>query len=539
MLQVKEIRKQLERSFSMLTSDNQSTIQRHQTLRASMDWSWGLLSQVEQIFLRQLSVFVGGWTLESAQWVCEGDALDLIGTLIKKSLIIVDLEAERETRYRFHEIIRQYAREKLIEAGDEENIRRRHLKYFLQFSEQAESSLRGPAQIEWYIRLQHEQDNIRTALEQAARNHDVEAGLYLSGRLKRFWESSDLKEGIRWLAEFTDRSESKTFHHARAKALYAQVDLLIWMLQFERAYSAAEECLELYRKSRDPHGEVDGMLALAQALYQLDHPSQSIGLIQQALTLSESLNYRQKKADSLFLLGMSYRDLKRSHSYVDQAISLYRQIRGWSSLADCLSEWGHKTLLNGELQAAEEYLKEATLLSRQLNNKTWLASNLQIYGRIAFSLGDSEKARASIKESMEIGQATGNRMFYLWSRIHWGYLTLRQGEVIQAREIFTESTRDFFNEKIEQGVVFSLEGMAGLFIVVGKPEYAARLIGWADVTHEKIGDPRLPLEQADVDKIIAACLVKMGEVAFSDAYEEGQKMTLDEAVMYALGENHQ
>jgi len=199
-----------------------------------------------------------------------------------------------------------------------------------------------------------------------------------------------------------------------------------------------------------------------------------------------------------------------------------------------LSGWGHRALLNGDLETAEEYLKEATLLSRQLKNKTWLGSILQIYGRAAFARGDSELARASMKESIEISQETGNRMLYLWSRTHWGYLTLHQGDVSQARAIFTESIRDFFNEKIDQGVVFSLEGMASLFVVVSKPEYAARLIGWADSTRTKIHDPRLILEQADVDKIIAACLVKMGEVAFSDAYDLGRKMTLDDAVAYAL-----
>ena len=537
MLQVKEIRKQLEYSFSMLTSDSHFTIQRHQTLRASIDWSWGLLRQAEQIFLRQLSVFAGGWTLESAQVVCDGDAFDLIGTLIKKSLIMVDHEAEHETRYRFHEIIHQYARAKLVEVGEEENVRNRHLKYFLQFSEQAETELRGPDQIKWYARLNDERDNIRTALRQAAQNNDVEAGLYLSGRLKRFWESFDLKEGARWLTEFTERPESKTFHRARAKALYAQVDLLVWMLQIERAHSAAQECLKLYRSCRDPYGEVDGLLVLAQTTYILDDLPQGTELAQQALVLSESLGDIQRRAASLSLLANSYHDLKRSYNYLEQAISLYRQIKDWSSLAECLSGRGHMALLNGDLQVAAEYLKEATALYRQLKNKTWLGVNLQIYGRTAFSRGDSEEAHASIKESIEISRESGNRMLYLWSRIHWGYLTLRQGEVIQAREIFTESIRESFNEKMEQGVVFALEGMASLFIVVGKPQYAAHLIGWADAMRKKIDDPRPPLEQADVDKIIAACLAKMGEVAFSDAYDEGQKMTLDEAVAYALGEN--
>jgi non-specific serine/threonine protein kinase len=536
MLSPAQIAKQLEESLSVLTGGARTALPRHQTLRASMDWSWGLLTEAEQMLMTQLSVFAGGWTLESARNVCEGDAFDLIGALIKKSLLVVDQEAERETRYRFHEIIHRYARAKLVEAGEEGNIRNRHLRYFLQFSEQAESGLRGPDQIDWYARLNDERHNIRTALERAAENKDVEAGLYLSGRLKRFWESFDLKEGIRWLAEFTDRPESKMFYRARAKALHAQVMLLIWMLQIERAYAVAQECLELYRKCRDPYGEIDGLIVLAQSSYNLDNLPQTIDLIQQALVLSESLGDMPGRAASLSLLASSCHDLQRSYNYFEQAISLNRQIKDWLGLADCLSDRGHKALLNGDLPMAEEYLQEATALHRQLKNKTWLGSDLQTYGRIAFSLGDSERALESIKESIEISGETGNRMLYLWSQTHLGYLTLRQGNVIQAREIFTESIREFLTEKMEQGVVFALEGMASLFIVVGKPEFAARLIGWADVTRKQIDDPRPRLEQADVDQIIAACHTKMGDNAFSDEYDEGQTMTLEAAVKYALEE---
>ena len=125
-------------------------------------------------------------------------------------------------------------------------------------------------------------------------------------------------------------------------------------------------------------------------------------------------------------------------------------------------------------------------------------------------------------------------MTVLWCRCHLGYLALCENNLSEARSIFTETAREFFNDKSEIGVTFTLEGMAGLFIAMGKPEHAVRLVGWSDATRKKIGDPRPRLEQADVDKIIAACIAKMGEAAFSDTYEEGNKLTLDEAVEYAL-----
>ena len=158
-LQVEEILKQLQHPFTLLSGDGRKIAPRQQTIQASMDWSWGLLSEAEQIFLRQLSVFAGGWTIDSAQTVCDGDILSLTNALVKKSLIVVKQETGRETRYRFHEIVRQYTGEKLIEAGEEEKIRDRHLKYFLQLSEEAEPALKGPVQLEWYARLNDERDN--------------------------------------------------------------------------------------------------------------------------------------------------------------------------------------------------------------------------------------------------------------------------------------------------------------------------------------------------------------------------------------------
>jgi len=191
-MQLEEISKQLNECFSLLVSANRGTLQRHQTLQASMDWSWNLLTENEQTFMRQLSVFAGGWTLNSAQAVYNGVVVDLTSALVKKSLIIVKQETGHETRYDFHEIVRQYAREKLFSAGEEEHIRTRHLKYFLELSEHAEFGLKGATQIEWYARLNEEHDNIRGALEWADQT-DVEAGLYLSSRLQRPWVGIDFR----------------------------------------------------------------------------------------------------------------------------------------------------------------------------------------------------------------------------------------------------------------------------------------------------------------------------------------------------------
>jgi non-specific serine/threonine protein kinase len=542
MFSTEQIAARLEASFNLLTGGSRTVLPRHQTIRASIDWSWNLLTDPERILLRRLSVFAGGWTLEAAESVCSGNSLEphqvweLMAQLVAKSLIMVDQKLAGETRYHFHEIIRQYAHEKLSDAGEEENARSRHLKYFLQFTEQAEATLRGPTQIEWFARLNAERNNLRTALAWAVKISDVEAGLYLSGRLGYVWAQFDIQEGIRWLTEFTQKPKSNDYPLARAKALLTRGRFLIPVLKYSEARVVAQECLAIYRAQKDQHGEIDGLLLLASSMFNLTELEQSLEVALQALALSRSLGDKYREAQSLMQLGecrwqlTTYRDF----TYIEQAIYLNRQLKNWSGLADYTGRAGRWILLSGNLQAAEKYAEEAMSLHRQLGNKRGLGGALEIYGRIAFALGDSEKARKFLRESIEIWQEIGERMGYLWVRSVLGYCTLSQGDIDVARHIFSETAQEFFKDKIEIGVIFNLEGMAGLYIAIGKPEMAAHLIGWADATRERIIDPRPPLEQPDVDKIIATCLAKMGEVAFSEAYEAGRQMSLEDAVEYAL-----
>ena len=124
-----------------------------------------------------------------------------------------------------------------------------------------------------------------------------------------------------------------------------------------------------------------------------------------------------------------------------------------------------------------------------------------------------------------------------WSQVRLAYAVLRQGDITQARELFRICIQRFQKSNKIIGFIYAVEGLANLNVNQEHPRRAARLYAWADAMRDKIADHRPPLQQADVDKIIAACLARMGEVAFADAYDEGQKMSLDEAVAYALEEN--
>jgi len=193
-----EILNQLNRSFDFLMSQTRSLLPRHQTMHASIDWGWKLLTDSERMFMRHLSVFVGEWTLQAAQALGLKDSLERTSALWKRSFVVVRQQAGYETRYRFHEVVRSFALEKLIEADEEAALRDRHLEYFVELARQFEPAIHGVDQELWLERLSIERDNIRAALEWAARTH-VQAGLYLSNRLRTFWENYEFREEARWL----------------------------------------------------------------------------------------------------------------------------------------------------------------------------------------------------------------------------------------------------------------------------------------------------------------------------------------------------
>jgi predicted ATPase/DNA-binding SARP family transcriptional activator len=535
MLQVSEILNQLQGSFALLSTDNRTASLRQQTLQASMDWSWGLLTEAEQTFMRQLAVFAGGWTLESASAVCEGDVLSLTSALVKKSLIMVEQRPGRATRYRFHEIVRQYAHRKQVEAGEGSEVHTRHLQYFLGFSGEAEPALKGPVQIEeWLARLNEERDNLRAALRWAHKT-DLEAGLYISGRLQGFWESLNLDEGARWMTGFLQKPESKEYPHAKAKALHALGVLLLWSQDYSQASSAAQECLKLFRACGDRQGEIDALLLLGHILEFLNRHAEADKLYAQARVLARSIGDARRQALALFRLGYDHPD--RQLAYWEEAISLFRAVDDRSSMVNLLGATARfRILLTGDIEMAQKDLDEAARFGsvrvRNINGlweETAFAKSL-----IALLRGDYEQASALLEKVVTLAEESGNRMGYLWTRVHLGYVALRAGDLTEARTIFADTAFNFQKDESMIGAVFTLEGLAGLFVAVGKPERAAYLIGWADATRQQILNPRPFLEQANLDQNVAACLARMGAVAFWDAYNAGQKLSLDEAVAYSL-----
>jgi non-specific serine/threonine protein kinase len=188
----------LDDRFKLLTGGSRTALPRQQTLRATIDWSYDLLLENERALLRKLSVFAGGWSFEAVEAICpELDVLNLLTQLINKSLVIAE-EEKGETRYHLLETVRQYARDKLLEAGEAVQARDAHFNYFFELARAAAPMLNGTEALTWVIRLETEFDNIRAALNWATENN-VEAALRMCACLLFFWNRRGLEEEGRHL----------------------------------------------------------------------------------------------------------------------------------------------------------------------------------------------------------------------------------------------------------------------------------------------------------------------------------------------------
>jgi len=534
-----QIAERLDDRFNLLTGGSRTALPRQQTIRASIDWSWNLISEAERTLLRRLTVFAGGWTLEAAESVCSEAGIEpqqvfeLMNQLVAKSLVIAIRKPGQERRFQLHETIRQYAGEKLLQAGEEQNIRSRHLNYFLEFSSRAESALRGPQQVGWFSRFSDERDNLRGALEHAS-GSDLEAGLYLAGGLLDHWYSFDVREGLDWTTKLIQSPGSQGFPHALARARLTQGNILWNMQKFDVARSIAEECLAVFRARGDRQGEYDSLMSLGRALQFLEGMEQRSECHRQAVALARSIGDVWRQAYALSMLGWDQRDPRRGCAHWQEAVALFRQVGDQLSLVHTLGILGFTVLSDGDIESAEELLEEAYELSLQINAKYRFEFILTGKSQLCLLRGEYEKARAFLQEDCDMQKEVGNRMGYLWGRARLAHVALREGKVDEAHQMLVNVIKDFQADRNKNGLVFALEKLASLYVMIDKPEAASPLIGWSDATRKEIGDPRQRLQQDELDRDIAAILAKIGPPAYKDAYDAGQKTTIDEVVQYAL-----
>jgi predicted ATPase/DNA-binding XRE family transcriptional regulator len=532
------IAEQLDQTFDVLAGGSRTALPRQQTMRASIEWSWNLLTDTERLLLRRLSVFSGGWILESAQVACSDDRLvdlqvkELMRQLVKKSLVVQGLAEPGHTRFSLHEAIRQFAFEKLGEAGEIEHIQAQHLQYLLNFSERAQLGMIGPGQFEWHDRILSELDNLWAGLNYAVKTSKVEAGLNLICNLgSRFWEEYSSCEGLGWLEQFLRIPQVQISAEVRARALLMRGLLLYVQQEFEQARRSTEAALADYRLQGNQPGEFDALMLLGTVLWFTEGMDQKVVIQQEALALAKSIGDARREARALIALGWDRRDKQESRQNWREAIRGFRRLEDWQSLAISLGTLGEWLAMDGEKNAAQKMLDEAQEINLHMKSRLVSEFVLTGYGYLAILDEDYDLAGAFFQENVKTMDESGSRMSYLWACTRWGVVNLLQGNIDEARLILTQALREFYKDGNMEGVAFAMSKMASLFAAERNFEQAARVIGWINSRHEI----NLPLiDQAAVDRAIAMIQTKIGATSYAEAFRKGNSMALEDAVRLAL-----
>lgn len=504
-LGVEQISERLGHSLQLLGDGSRTAESRQQTLYKTLDWSYELLDEKERILFRRLSAFAGGWTLEAAEAVCAGDGieeeeiLDLLSRLVDKSLANID--AKETARYRFLEPVRQYARDRLEESGEADEVRRRHAEFYLAFAERAERELSGPEQVYWMDRLETEYDNIREALGWVLNEGDGnkgELGLRLAAALWRVWYlRGHLNEGRLWIEEMLALDDGG-LAATRARALGGAGYLAWHQGDFGRAEALFEESLALARQGgykRDIAAALNGLGRVAS--YGRGDIVAARANFDEALSLYRESGDRWGVAMSLYFSGVAEAfgdDPAAAVPLLDEALAMFREVEDWEGIADSVGVMGMVSLGQGEYPKARRLLEESQEIMKSLGDKGAVAKTLSALGDVALGEGDPEAAYGLYEQALAILKDVDDKWWIAWC----------------------------------------LEGMAGVAAAQRDLGRAARLFGAAAALRDVMGAPRPPLQRANYERRLASARAESDEASFEAAWEEGREMAPEEAVEHAL-----
>jgi predicted ATPase/DNA-binding SARP family transcriptional activator len=435
-----QVAARLDDRFQLLTAPRGELRTRQQTLRATLDWSYEMLTEEEQTLLAQVSVFAGGWTLEAAEAVCldtgsshsEGlQTIDFLSGLLDKSLLLYE-EGEIGGRYRLLETVRRYGQERLQETGKASAMGNAHRDYFLAFAEQARAHLAGPTEVEWLDRLALEHDNFRAALAWSQVQESAETNLRLTVALARFWRvRGHLSEGRAFLSAALQTDNAEAQGKAWREALREEGQLALAQGQLTEALHLFEQALTAARQAKDSGDEAAALGDLGIVRNNLGEYELAQPLLEHALSLNRKHGNREEQAANLGGLGYLAReagDTLGAEVYLTEAVALSREQGDLLLEGANLGSLAYVLLQRGEREEAHEMLERTLTLYRGLGNLLGEAWTLSSLGYMAAEAGQSQGAHTLIQQALDINRAVGNRAGESWNLNILGELQSREDQ---------------------------------------------------------------------------------------------------------------
>jgi predicted ATPase/DNA-binding NarL/FixJ family response regulator len=383
LIPVHEILSRLNDRLRLLTGGSRTALPRQQTLRASMDWSYGLLTEAEQTLFRRLSVFAGTFGLDAVERICTGDrykadeTLEVLGRLTDKSVVIAETGEAGLARFRLLETLRQYGRERLDEAGESAAIEHRHCGYYVALTDAADAGMHSAGQSAWLERLEEEHDNLLRALSWSVEN-DRESALRLTTSLSDFWlERGYLGEGRSWLETVLAGEPGSLV--ARARALMVAGNLAYHQADYDAATSCFDESLAIWRQLDDHRGEGWTLGALGMVTHGQGDLDSSIHQLNEGLRLSREAKDADGITQALFQLGLVAAQqgrVEEAETFAKEGLALSRSTGDLITLSRALHGLAVVAYLRRDQAQLQAVSKEGLIVSRNLRSPIGIALGL-------------------------------------------------------------------------------------------------------------------------------------------------------------------
>jgi predicted ATPase len=494
----------LDQRFKLLTGGSRSALERQQTLRATVEWSYSLLTDLERSVLRRLSVFLEGFELDAAEQVCCFDDIEafeidnLVGSLVDKSLVQADPAGER-VRYRLLETIRQFAAGRLVEAGETEPeaVAAAHCRYYLSVAEEASEYLSGPSQARWLARLDDDEANLRQAFEHAANDPTmIEQTFRFAVALKRYWVIHPRDDEVR--------------------ALLSSV--------LDQAHSEA-----------DPQLVAGALVVLAMACRFADVETK-LAVCGRAVEVSRRIENTPLLVEALIVQSMACAftgDRVAGLPYGKEAITLSRSIGDDVLLAQSVIAY---TLCLVEIDPVEaERLYEegigATVRSGDRFFNLMLHNNA---GVLALVKGDLALARIHFEEGAQAREASGATGNEITNNLGWVFR--EEGDHARSRSEFARCLQVSRQTGDPYCLAYSVLGFACTASDEGEWERASTLHGLAQSFLDRIGTTLQPPESSYCQASLVDIVAHLGQQHFDRLYTEAKALSLDAAMTSVLDE---
>ncbi|MGH3398267.1 MAG: tetratricopeptide repeat protein, partial [Streptosporangiaceae bacterium] len=507
-----QLAERLDNVFTVLVGGARTAPRRHQTLRATLDWSHDLLAPDERAVFRRLAVFAGGFTMAAAEQVAAGaglpadSVLDVLTRLADKSLLRVDRSGE-EIRYHLLATVRDYARERLTAAGEYDQARQAHVRFYADFVEQIEPRIGGDdargevdpereADLERELnRIEAEIPNIRAALEFARSAGDMAGALRITGPLERYaYLRGQYSEVRRWMdSAVTIGPDAPTM--LLAKALLGSGRLAHLQCDYAAAVRRLEAALRLYQELDDPHGIARALQGLGSVAREQGRYDRSLELHAQGLAIAEAAGD-------------------------DQAVATAHNFVGFAS-------W-----LRGDFERAIAECTVARAGFQALGDVEGIVWSLLSLGAVARFQGQDERAAALLEQSLLRSEGIGFREGVAWALEQRGQLAAGRGDP-DAEGLLRRSLELHRELRDRWRTCSVLEDLAALALAGDQAARGTALLAAAQALREVIGTVVAPCEQAQHDATTSGARAALGDDAFEAAWQQGLLAPLDDLLAAA------